>query len=102
MRDNGLQPRTSSLAHKFRLQVHGAKTVDLARDVVSVTAVNKADAFYLRADLQRTRRALDLEVLDDRDRVTVFQDVSVGVKNHKLPGILGRGLIRSCQRDRLV
>lgn len=69
------------LLNKLRLQIHRAKAVDLARDIVSVISVREANIFDLSANLNCRRRAFDFEFLDDNDRVSVLKNIPVGVAN---------------------
>ena len=65
--------RASGFFDEFGFQLHGAKTVDLAVDVV--VAFDQADVFDLGADLDDRGGALDLQVLDQSDGVAVLKDV---------------------------
>lgn len=67
-------PDGSSLFDKFRLQLHRAKTFDFAIDVM--VAIDEANILYLRADLYRVGRALDLQVLDNGDGIAVLKNIA--------------------------
>ena len=67
----------SDLFDKFGFKLHRAKSVDLAIDIV--VAFDKADILDLGADLKRLRRTLDLQILDDRNRIAVNKHIAIGI-----------------------
>src|SRR3990167_2864980 len=71
--------------HELGFQLHGANAIDLAVDVV--VAFHEADIAHLGADLHHRRCALDLQVLDHRDAVSVLKHVSMGITHHG--GLIG-------------
>src|SRR3989338_19596 len=80
----------SSFLHEFGFQLHRADAVDLAVDVM--VAVDQTDVLYLVSPLDHRRRALDLQVLDRRDRVAVGQHIAERILVHAplLPALAGR------------
>ena len=62
------------------LQLHRSDAADLAIDIV--VAIDQSDVFDFGADLYDQRCALDLEILDDSDRVTVGKEVAVRVLHY--------------------
>jgi hypothetical protein len=85
-----LGQRASGLLHELRFQPHRADAVDLAVDVM--VAVGQADVLDLGAHFHDQGRALDLQVLDDRDGVAVLQHVADGILDDA--GFFGDGLTR--------
>src|SRR5690606_1632900 len=90
--------RALRLAHELRLELHRAEPFDAAVDVV--VALDEPDAFDLRADLERRRRALDLEVLDDRDGIAVLKAVAVRVEHDEPFRRRVVRVSRGCRGDR--
>ncbi len=90
-------PRRSHLPDKFRFQAHGTQAIDLAIDVV--IAVHQPDILDLGAHLDHTGRALQLQVLDDRDGIPILQDIAGRIAIHPA-GDFGRsgGLRRPFMR----
>ena len=80
-------------ANEFRFQIDRAETVDFARDVVTIIAVDNANVFNLGADFHNRRGAFDSQLFDHCDRVSGLQDVAIGISSFS--GDLGRGLFRS-------
>src|SRR5699024_2719148 len=72
--------RASGLLDELRLQLHRPEAIDLAVDVVVL--VDQANLPDLGTGLECRAGALDLEVLDDDDGVTVGQHVADGVAVH--------------------
>ena len=70
-------PARLHLFDKLRFQAHGAEAVDLAVDVV--IAVDQTDVLHLGADLDHAARTFQLQILDDRDRIAILQDIADGV-----------------------
>src|SRR5690606_36059574 len=68
----------------------------LAVDIV--IALDQADVLHLGADFHHSRRALDLQVLDDRHAVAVLQDVAVSVAHDSLVIGLARCVSRPLVR----
>ena len=79
--------RASGLLEELGFQRH-ADAVDLAVHIV--VAANQADALDLGALFEHLRRALDLQVLDQDDRVTIGQDGAVRVADHRICAIFVR------------
>jgi hypothetical protein len=79
--------RALSLLHKLRLELHRAKAVNLAVDVM--VAIDQADVFDLGTDLDDRGRAFDLQVFHQSHGVTVLQHVAVGVFPDTLGGFGG-------------
>ena len=69
----------ADLFHKFRFQAHRPDAWDLAIDIV--IAFNKADVFNLRAHFNNGRRALNLQILDDRNGIAIRKRGAVGITN---------------------
>src|SRR5690606_7348716 len=67
-----------NLLDDARLELHRTKAGNLRVDVVTVDSLfEQANAANLRTDLERAAAgALDLEILHDRDGVTVFEYVA--------------------------
>ena len=65
-----------------RLELHLAKTLDLAVDVVVPHTLHQTDAANLGSDLHRVGAALDLEVFDHRDGVAVCENGTERVANN--------------------
>ena len=65
------------LFDELGLELHRADPVDLAVDVV--IAINQADVLDLGADLDDRGGALDLQILDYRDRIAVYQNIAEGI-----------------------
>jgi hypothetical protein len=84
---------SEDLLHHAGLQLHPPKAGNGRINVVIAHAViNESDASHLRADLHHTAAgALDLEVLGDRDRVTIGEHIANGILDRSG---LGRGLGR--------
>ena len=66
--------RRLHLAHKFRFELDGAKTLHFAIDVV--IAFNQANVFHFGAHLDHRRAAFELEVFDHGHGVAVCQQVA--------------------------
>lgn len=69
----------SGLPDKLRLEPHGAKSINLARDVM--LAIDQANVLHLGAGFDRLRRSLDGQVLNDNDGVSVLKRVAIGVQD---------------------
>ncbi len=69
----------SGLPDKLRLEPHGAKSINLARDVM--LAIDQANVLHLGSGFDRLRRSLNGQVLDDNDGVSVLKRVAVGVQD---------------------
>jgi hypothetical protein len=69
-----------------------------------VIALDEADVLHAGTDLDDQGRALDLEILDDRDGVAIGQHAADGVTHHA-PGVLftrvrgGLPLVPACRTD---
>lgn len=74
---SGLLQRRSSLFHKLRLEAHGAKAINLARNVM--LAVNDANVFDLGTRFHRFGSAFDRQIFDHHHVVTVDQDLAVHI-----------------------
>ena len=72
-----LQQRRSSLFHKLRLEAHGAKSINLARDVVF--AVNDANVFDLGTRFHRFGSSFDRQIFDHHHGVTADQDLAIHI-----------------------
>src|SRR5690606_9223195 len=85
----GVQQLASGLLDELGFELHRTKPLDLAVDVVVL--VDQADLPHLGARLLRRTGALDLQVLDDGDGVTVGQHVAdrVAVNDGVLRGARG-------------
>lgn len=85
-----------NLLHHSRLELHRAKTINPAINVVVFLAGAgidvEADAAHLRAGLQRLLRALYLKGLGDGDRVAVGKRIAHGVDDGRFGSFRGRGI----------
>ena len=98
----GRSGHCSRLPDELRFQTHGAEAVDLAVDVV--VGVDQADVAHFRADLHDATGALELEILDDSDRVAVVENIAGRVLPDPLLGgrclcFLRRPLVRALRAD---
>lgn len=71
----------SELLQIARLE-HEAACVHPAIDFV-ITA-DEADPFDFRAHLERDRRTLDLQIFDEHDRISISEDIAVGVSDTRV------------------
>ena len=62
--------------------IEGCNLADL--DDAGLADLREADVLHQCAALDRFRRALDLEVLDDRDGIAIGQHIADGVLDHTL------------------
>src|SRR3546814_426953 len=63
----------SSLLHELGFQLHRPESIDLAVDVMVL--VDQPDVAHLGSGLERGGGALDLEVLGDRHRIAVGEEI---------------------------
>ena len=71
--------QASGLTYELGLQIHRANTRYLAGNVMPVRRIHKPDILDLGATFHHGRRTLDLQILDDRDTVTICQNISIGI-----------------------
>ena len=74
-------PQNSGELDELGPDQHGA-TINLAVD--GVIAVDQVDALDLGASLESTGLAVDLQVLDERDIVTLVELFAIGIEHDDL------------------
>ena len=62
---------------------------------MAIGTIDQADAFDLGALFQHRRRAFDLQVFDQDDRIAVLQQVAVGVFDGALASAIAGGIVGS-------
>ena len=71
------------LPNDARFEVHRTKAVYFAVNVVIAVVAHQANIAYFGAHLDRHWSALDLEIFDHSDRVTILQNVARGVLDYR-------------------